>query len=228
MKKTILSLLFLFSVIMTYCQINSGTIKYKTEFKINWHSMCQGDPACMARMESMPNSSIAFWKLDFNENASLYTKIDSIADIENVKKMWDLGIDPNNFDPNKTVYIDNINNWVNTYSPYFNLYVIDTLKALNVKIGTEYRDILGYKCLQATIGKSCEFWFSPELSLPYGPSEHFGLPGIILELRCNAQGVYTVISAYNIQLDGDKKFNKPNGKYITKKEYEKTIQDMKN
>lgn len=224
--KTIITFLLALSSFATHAQMLNGTVKYKTTFKINWHSICQGDPSCIARMENMPNSSISFWNLDFNKQESLYTKIDSIADVESVNKLLELGMGPGDFDPNQTVYIDNINKSVHMFNPYFNFYVTDTLKASDIKIGSEYKDILGYKCLKATIGYSCILWFSPEIPLPYGPGEHNGLPGMILEISCNAQGVNTVITAYDIKLNNFKEINKPKGKYISKVEYDKIVEEM--
>ncbi|NLA24686.1 MAG: GLPGLI family protein, partial [Bacteroidales bacterium] len=211
-----------------HSQVFNGSVKYRTQFTINWHSICQGDPQCISQMENIPNSSLTFWNLDFNENESLYTKIDSIADIENVKKIWEAGMDPNEFDPNQNVYINNINKTVNTFVSYFDFYVSDTLKLANVKIEAEQKDILGYKCIKASTGTACEIWFSPEIPLPYGPSDNYGLPGMILEISCNAQGVHTVITAYEILVNKNVSITKPKAKYVSKTEYEKLIEDLQN
>ncbi|MCM1356871.1 MAG: GLPGLI family protein [Staphylococcus sp.] len=55
-------------------------------------------------------------------------------------------------------------------------------------VGDSTATILGYECVMAQSdyhGRQWKAWFSPELSLPFGPWKLHGLPGLILRAEAN-------------------------------------------
>lgn len=62
--------------------------------------------------------------------------------------------------------------------------VKDVYNPFNWNVSSETKQILNYTCYKAETtfrGRKWVVWFSPALSLPYGPWKLHGLPGIILE-----------------------------------------------
>ncbi|MCC1485315.1 GLPGLI family protein [Winogradskyella immobilis] len=101
------------------------------------------------------------------------------------------------------------------------------------KITKEHKIISGYKCYKATAihkgynpMRQKEFvqyitaWFAPEISIPYGPVDYYGLPGLVLEAQNG--GVYFI--ANKIELNSKNKISKPTkGKLISYKEFEEML-----
>jgi len=95
--------------------------------------------------------------------------------------------------------------------------------ALQWKILDETREILNMKCYKAILVKELESneevtaWFTPEISLGYGPLHYNGLPGLILNLE-TSKGDFTVNS---IKFDKSIDVSQPRkGKIVSKKEYD--------
>jgi GLPGLI family protein len=99
-------------------------------------------------------------------------------------------------------------------------------KARKWKIGKGQKDILGYKCMEASFridsATAIVAWFTPQISISNGPSDYQGLPGMILQIDMN-EGE-RMITAKEIKLDSvdtsvlvapDK------GKEVTPEEFEK-------
>jgi GLPGLI family protein len=67
-----------------------------------------------------------------------------------------------------------------------------------------------------------EAWYTPQLPVMHGPSEYWGLPGLILEV--SAGNTTMLCTKIVMNPDEKEKIEAPNkGKEITKKEYQKTI-----
>ena len=67
-----------------------------------------------------------------------------------------------------------------------------------------------------------EAWYTPQLPVSHGPSEYWGLPGLILEV--SAGNTTTLCTEIVLNPEEKDKIEAPDrGKEITKKEYQKTI-----
>ncbi len=84
---------------------------------------------------------------------------------------------------------------------------------------TEERDIiLGYPVIKA-IYKNVEVWFTPDITLPFGPAGYGGLPGLILKKKFIKQFPATEIVADKIIFTKDKiKIKKPKKGILRTKE----------
>ncbi|MDG5491167.1 GLPGLI family protein [Psychroserpens sp. SPM9] len=106
----------------------------------------------------------------------------------------------------------------------------------NWKIHKEYKIIGKYKCYKASTSYSFHSklmdktyqvnitaWFTPEISVPFGPAGYDGLPGLVLEAQIG--GYYFVAS--KIELNAKKvTIEKPEkGKKVTNKEYDDIVQN---
>lgn len=94
------------------------------------------------------------------------------------------------------------------------------------KIGKKQKDVLGYKCMEASFrvdsATALVAWFTPQINISNGPSDYQGLPGMILMIDVNDGE--RMITATEIKLDSidaavlvapDK------GKEVTPEEFEK-------
>ena len=67
-----------------------------------------------------------------------------------------------------------------------------------------------------------EAWYSPQIPVSHGPSEYWGLPGLILEVSAGD----TTLLCYEIVMNPEKKLEikaPKKGKKVTKTEYQKII-----
>lgn len=102
---------------------------------------------------------------------------------------------------------------------------------INWQIQDETKSIFGYKCRKAVIVDDIEkniiteAWFTTEIPLNIGPSEFYGLPGLILSVKnYNSNGeVFSGFEVLDIDLSKQKKIILPNLKSITRQEFEEII-----
>jgi len=68
------------------------------------------------------------------------------------------------------------------------------------KLASARKKILGHTCMKASLnmeGDTVIAWFTPELSVPAGPAEYHGLPGIVLAVEREGE---TILLATSIDL----------------------------
>lgn len=97
------------------------------------------------------------------------------------------------------------------------------------KIEGEQKKISGYNCIKATAtindDETAEAWFTPEIPLPLGPSEFYGLPGAIIHLTLNTGNTPITYAAVDISFDNyDAEITQPTkGKKVSPEEFEKIM-----
>lgn len=107
----------------------------------------------------------------------------------------------------------------------------DAPKAHKWKIGSEQKEILGYRCQKAVLqdtSRKVTAWFTPQIPVSLGPAGYAELPGMILEL--NIGDGQTVVAASKVEFKKlDKKdIEKPTkGKECTRAEYEKIVEEKR-
>lgn len=71
-----------------------------------------------------------------------------------------------------------------------------------------------------------EVWYSPEISIPYGPKEFTGLPGLVLEAK-RGNFVYKAKKIFLNPTESIEKITLPDYKITTEKEYEEINEKLK-
>ena len=99
------------------------------------------------------------------------------------------------------------------------------------KIESEQKKISGYNCIKATVeldsAQVATAWFTPEIPLPLGPGEFYGLPGAIIHLSLDTEGAPITYAAVEIETgDFSDEIKVPTkGKKVTPEEYEKIVRE---
>lgn len=98
-------------------------------------------------------------------------------------------------------------------------------KNFNYRLLKETKKINNYACYKAILNyKNIDiiFWYTPEISISFGPKNFSGLPGAILEI----QDGYFSFSATTIELklsSNELSIERPKGKLVTKDEYDEML-----
>jgi GLPGLI family protein len=99
------------------------------------------------------------------------------------------------------------------------------------KLGSESKEILGYKCKNAfytdEVQREIVAWYTEEIRMPIGPEKYQGLPGLILEVSINTDD--QIFSATKIDFRTLKKneLKEPkNGKELSEEEYRAMVQEQ--
>ena len=115
--------------------------------------------------------------------------------------------------------------------------IIKKPSTLNWTFLNEEKQIGKYECYKAVkvdtsrslnknIIKKYIAWYSPELAIPFGPLEHAGLPGLILELNVLGGAVAFTLSAkeFSLNLNTEEQIKKPTkGRTVSENEYDSLI-----
>lgn len=235
MKNSVLIFLFLFSIHISYGQIQSGTVVYKIDppsqiidtSNEHYEKLKDNEVAMQYLMQLEKNTinTLSHVKLNllFNTDESIFQverhmQNDNKLDIKNAIGATNTA----------GIYYNNIkeNLYIHQLETMSNLFLIQSkYDDLDWKIHDETKQILGYTCLKATtniVEPSREFpttvWFAPDLPFPFGPKEFRGLPGLILAMDYNNYYFY----ADSIDLDKKRKnIKRPTkGTAISPKDYE--------
>lgn len=102
--------------------------------------------------------------------------------------------------------------------------LVSTLDEQQWNYTNETKEISGYTCFKAKLKderSNITAWYSPKITLPFGPAGYGGLPGLILELEVqNEFSPYIYyVTTINIKSDNKIEISKPNkGKLVTKEQ----------
>lgn len=211
--------LITFFVQKTYNQNLNGQIIYSAEFKTD-----KGMPSTI-KLDKI------LYALSFSNNESIFKKQDVLLN-DNKGKLDLVTIFAGN-----GIFYTNVssNERINQKEYYGELFLIDT-PLINWTLTQEKKMIGKYSCFKATAVKYIKnrkgivkerevtAWYTPQISMNYGPKEYNNLPGLILELQ---EGNLTFL-AIKIELDIDSLIiNKPKaGKKVTLEGYEDIVKKM--
>ena len=225
MKYLIIAFLFLISSTI-FAQ--SGKILYEVKVGIDLNTVDKKYVELFTEIIDYGNSQQ--FELLFNNEQSSFIHIDKLSNNPNFDKNTEL-IARTFMNSSSDVYIDYGNRKVILKEPDGTL-IENEFISLNWEITTESKAIGKYLTYKATkkdhyIGSKGQIktleviaWFAPILPYKFGPINHYGLPGLILELTENK----TTFLATKIQLkDKESIIDFPNGNTITKEEYEKKL-----
>jgi GLPGLI family protein len=164
----------------------SGNIYYKQTTYVNTERI----PAEWA--SQVPKEVENFYVLTFNSSASLYFKN---PDIKNELPEFEANDSRARMmrrfaERTDKIYYKNLDEGSVLEQLYFfnkAFLVSDTVQIFKWKIAAgEQKEILGYTCMKAIYKDSTEnlvVYFTPQISVPYGPDRFGELPGAILEIQ---------------------------------------------
>jgi GLPGLI family protein len=94
------------------------------------------------------------------------------------------------------------------------------------KIGKKQKDVLGYKCMEASFrvdsATALVAWFTPQINISNGPSDYQGLPGMILQIDVNeGERMITATEIKMDSIDATVMVAPNKGKEVTPEEFEK-------
>ncbi len=183
--KHVFFFVYLLFSLHTFAQV-SGNIFYKQTTYVDTDRI----PAEWA--SQVPKEVDNFYVLTFNNSASLYFKNPDIktelpefeADDRRARMMRRFA------ERTDKVFYKNLEEGTVLEQLYFfnkAFLIADTIQTFKWKIAAgEQKEILGYTCLKALYKDSTDnlvVYFSPQLSVPYGPDRFGELPGAILEIQ---------------------------------------------
>lgn len=226
--KAIATLSILIISTFGFSQNQEGVIEF--ESKMNMHRGISVENEQMKAM--IPEFRITKNRLYFTPNTSFYTNVEEETDNQEITggsgganitmKIQRPQMDMfRNFDSQTFI--------TQTDFAGKKFRIEDTLKAISWKFIQETKEIAGYKCSKATFRNETNkqdivAWYTDAIVCPSGPQNHWGLPGMILEIDINEGG--TVITAKKVEFKSvEKEVKMPKeGKKVTAKEFKK-IQD---
>lgn len=214
---------------LAFTQLKEGKIIF--ERKVNMHKRLTGEQESMRNM--VPEFTNAKMQLLFSGHESIFKQIDEEEDIrdqaggpDNERRIIRMGGNNEvykNYTSEKVIELLEL-------GP--KKYIIeDSLRVLKWKLeDTENKSIKGYNCKKAATknpqGLDIIAWYTEQIICPSGPENFGGLPGMILELNIGDGEI--VFTSLEISNAGDQKLVKApiNGKKITRKEFQKMMEEQ--
>ena len=167
-------------------------------------------------------SKLNYYKLYFSNNESLYVKKDEADSKDDSSKLVEIGKKNGGTHKNHKT-----NQYRKEAEILGELYLIeDKLSKINWIFTDEEKIIGQFKCKKAYAEintEKIEAWYSLEYKISDGPSDYFGLPGLIVEL-ITFKKTYKALSVQ--QLNSTLNISVPfMGKRISKQEFERILNE---
>lgn len=100
------------------------------------------------------------------------------------------------------------------------------LEKKNWKLIPERKKIGGYVCMKATTmyeGDQVVAWFTPEIPVPAGPAEYFGLPGLVLAVERLDETIFLASSVDLSPPDPDQLVEPESGRLTSAKDFDQIV-----
>lgn len=235
MKKLLLfgMLLPLAGLLITFGQVQTGTIEYEEVMKIE--IKLEGEMKAM--MKDLPKERRSIKTLYFSKDASLYEK-SKTAESRDMSGFsgggrgrgmgMGMGIGMNA--PNNKVFIDLEKKRIVEQREFMTrMFLIKReMPETAWKITGNQKMVLNYPCMEATsvdtAGIVTRAWFAPSIPVQSGPALFCNLPGLVLEVNINDGS--RVFSAQSINLETPEKeiLKQPKeGKKVTQEEFDEIV-----
>ncbi|HAA12958.1 MAG TPA: hypothetical protein DCE41_15215 [Cytophagales bacterium] len=158
-------------------------------------------------LAQIPKESSSDFVLKFNEQSSLYENAKDEeaenASMSHSSAGGEMRIEMKISNPENILYRDlETQRTVQQREWMGERFLIEGSAAMEWKVSTDQRMILGYPCMKATTLRDTTMitaWFTPQITLSIGPDQFGGLPGMILEVS-EGEGD-RVISATEVTLE---------------------------
>lgn len=221
--------------------IKGGVVKYRQNKKYDFEKMFNlkenKHPEVKSWLAALPKNSLHIKALYFTSGAAIYQEIpgekpglnkesqmelqEALAKAAYVKKP----------SPElEKVYYDFVKNervrQIEFMTRYFQ--IPGSIKNKSWKLTNKRVKVLRFNCIGAESMQgenTVTAWFTPEIPVPVGPDEFYGLPGLIMAVEIN--GEYAFI-AESIDLTPPKKdilSEKSKGKEVSQEEFTKIVED---
>ena len=106
--------------------------------------------------------------------------------------------------------------------------VKDSLERLAWKLQPERRKIGDYVCMKATAeleGDAVTAWFTPEIPVPAGPAEYYGLPGLVLAVERLDETIFLATTVDLSPPDPELLVPPSGGRLCTPEEFEQIVKE---
>jgi GLPGLI family protein len=106
--------------------------------------------------------------------------------------------------------------------------VEDSLERLAWKLQPERRKIGDYICMKATAdmeGDAVSAWFTPEIPVPAGPAEYYGLPGLVLAVERLDETIFLATSVNLSPPDPELLVPPDGGRLCTPEEFARIVEE---
>ena len=217
----------MFPAFSAWAQISEGVIHY--EFRMDMHRNIPPDREEMKAM--IPQFRTVDFELYFNQNERLFkAKEDVVVPGQGGGRGRGFGMRT----PRSQFYMHAVEMERVVYQEFMgrNFLITDTISLGPWRLGSEYMDILGYRCQMAwyvdtVSNEDVTAWFTVGL-LPFmGPDKYSTLPGTILALDVNNGERVWVARKIEERTIGQDDIRKPGrGEKITRQEYDKLMQEQ--
>lgn len=228
MKSIITSAFILFGLILS---AQSGEITYTQKQQLNINLPEEHREMIGSLLSDINTLN---WTLSFSSNEALFKNVSEEETVEHNET--DVNGDEMQIrvrrEPNESEYYTNLSelNYIHKRGILGKYFIIsEEIKKPNWKLLPEQKDVLGQTCMKATLtndeGHETIAWYTPSISLSYGPAQWGSLPGIILELNEGGPDGRSYV-ANSLNLDAQPAIEKPSGgKKMSLKKFEKLRAD---
>ncbi len=200
----IIAISFFASTLRAQQFINKGEIEY--EVNTNIKKTMSNDSWDEKMKENMSDFMIAYYKLSFSENKSIYS-FSRWSEKTKVPKWYKDGVEENSWYADYNTSMLSIQKQVQGT----NFIIADSIPKIKWKLSNESREIAGFNCRKA-VGKIMDSvyvfaFYTDEITISGGPCSISGLPGVILGLtipRLYTSFIATKISVNNVNLSAIK------------------------
>lgn len=204
---------------------SSGKIVFEEKVKIE--ISVEGDAAAFTEM--LPKERTSLKELLYRDGFTLFRE--SRSSSENITMEHSEGVRIRMVGAGENIIFTDVANGVITEKRDFmnRIFIVERERpARKWKMTGNGKEVLGYKCMEATSsdtsGVITRVWFAPEFGVNGGPSLFSDLPGMVLEAEIN-EGKWTLIAKSVGPLSKEEmKLEKPaDGKKVTEEEYEAIV-----
>ena len=207
----------------------SGIVAYNEIFKVEIDLPAEMEQF-RERMDDTRTTSIVVM---FNEDATL-------SQVANERPVEEPKAAPNDrrnrrwkvYQPkNKHITFVDLNTEETTLQREFfdRTFLVEGGEKLKWKLKDEMSEFLGYTCMraEAMIDSSLvEAWFTPEIPIPAGPDNFYGLPGLILVLTTdNGNHSYVATDVSLRTIDSELMVAPTEGKKMKQKDFDKMVEE---
>ena len=223
MKKSITTLLSILIVTMAFAQNynTQGAVVFEEVMKIN----IQLDNMTPEMEAMIPKENRNSTILYFNENASRYENYESTGDAVIDEEMEGGSVKIMMSQPENIIYRDlSSNSSVEQTEFMTRVFLIESDNPVGEwKMTGNQKMILDFPCQEAVRKdgeRETKVWFTPAIPVSTGPSQFFGLPGLILAMEENDGDRTIIASSVKLEEIDEEKLKKPKkGKKVTKEEF---------
>ncbi|MEN0049152.1 MAG: GLPGLI family protein [Bacteroidota bacterium] len=235
MKQLIIFLVLLLPALFWAQKEGEITFEETTKLEIQ---LPEGLPISKAQLEKMmPSETKQLYTLLFNNEASVYQVITNEPNEEQANQMGEDGsaIQVKMIRAiNENITYHDIKNKSTTMQQGFmgkTFLIQDEAKKYAWKLSNESKEIAGYTCQKATLeeeDRKVEAWFTTAIPIASGPSNFYGLPGVILGLHIKGENSERWLTATEVELkklEKDALIAPTKGKKVNRDQYNKIVEE---